>query len=136
MIEPVKRNEGHRIFSVQGLRAFAAAQILAEHILMDIEHRFHIDTTALTKLPLFTGVDVFFCVSGFIMMLTSWDHFAEPGYRATFLRHRFVRVVPIYYLFTTLIIIVGLATPGMLQATVITPMQVLASYLFFPLRPG
>ena len=49
----------------------------------------------------FVGVDVFFVISGFIMVHASARLFGKPGARAEFLRRRLVRIAPLYWLVTT-----------------------------------
>ncbi|MGN5376034.1 acyltransferase family protein [Sphingomonas hankookensis] len=74
------------------------------------------------------GVDVFFVISGFVMYYLMHDRFAQAGATATFLRRRVVRVVPMYWLFTTLVLAVGLAT----GAVDLPWTNILFSYLFLP----
>jgi exopolysaccharide production protein ExoZ len=56
------------------------------------------------------GVDIFFCISGFIMsMLAARTKSANAG---SFIVDRFVRILPPYWLFTTIVIAVYLVNPG------------------------
>jgi exopolysaccharide production protein ExoZ len=47
------------------------------------------------------GVDIFFVISGFIMVYTSVDLFGRPGAWRIFLTRRLTRIVPLYWLLTT-----------------------------------
>jgi peptidoglycan/LPS O-acetylase OafA/YrhL len=42
------------------------------------------------------GVDLFFVISGFIMIATAWELFGTPGASARFLERRFLRIYPAY----------------------------------------
>lgn len=78
------------------------------------------------------GVDIFFVISGFVMYATTE---AQPRGRATaqvFLWRRLIRVVPLYWLFTTLKILVVLLAPAASLKPAPDAWQILASYLFIP----
>ncbi len=53
----------------------------------------------------FAGVDLFFVISGFVIMHTSHLYFNKPDYFITYVRKRFIRIYPIYWL--TLILIIS-----------------------------
>lgn len=46
------------------------------------------------------GVDLFFCISGFIMVVSSHRLFGAPHARVTFLTRRALRLVPLYWIAT------------------------------------
>jgi exopolysaccharide production protein ExoZ len=80
------------------------------------------------ELPrLASGVDVFFVTSGFIMTLTGAR--LAPG---EFVVRRLVRIVPLYWLLTTVLVIVALLLPGLFRTTVLTPAAYVGSLLFIP----
>jgi exopolysaccharide production protein ExoZ len=112
------------ITSVQALRAIAAISVVICHFsqvqLMLIGHPN--DPTALY--PLASGVDLFFVISGFIMVYSSEDLFSARGGWYVFLVRRIARIVPLYWITT------AIAIPVLSQnadwANVVT------SYLFIP----
>jgi exopolysaccharide production protein ExoZ len=73
------------------------------------------------------GVDVFFVVSGFVMWITTDRGGVTPG---AFLLRRCVRVVPLYWLFTLLLVALALAAPGLAPHIDVSPEQVIESLLF------
>ena len=79
------------------------------------------------------GVDIFFVISGFVMYATTEG---QPKGRTTarvFLWRRLIRIVPLYWLYTTLkIAIVFLAPAASLKPTP-DAWQIVSSYLFIPL---
>jgi peptidoglycan/LPS O-acetylase OafA/YrhL len=87
----------------------------------------------LRALPWEAGVDVFFVISGFVMAYSSARLFGQPGAMRSFLARRVSRVVPLYWLFTTLTLAVALAAPRLLNDPISGGWQgVVASYLFIP----
>lgn len=96
----------------------------------------HGRTSASPALPWEAGVDVFFVISGFVMVHASRGLFGRPGARRRFLAHRVARVVPLYWLATTLYLALTLVAPRLLNGAAPTPGYVAASYLFVPVaRP-
>lgn len=77
---------------MQYLRALAASMVLVSHAF---------DVKALPLSLLGTGVDLFFVLSGFLMVAIT-DHSTRPG---KFLRARFYRIVPLYWLVTTTVVV-------------------------------
>jgi exopolysaccharide production protein ExoZ len=116
---------------IQLLRATAAIMVLIGHVLAEAEHYFGV-TIPLTRLPWTRGVDIFFVISGFIITLSAQRLWDQPHAARRFLWRRFLRVVPLYYLFTTLMIVAVVIVPGGAKDTVFDPAQILSSYLFWP----
>lgn len=119
-----------RLDSLQILRFFAAFLVLVGHTQHALLERLGAGAGRYAFVPLDwgLGVDVFFVISGFVMYYLMHGRFAQPGATATFLRRRIVRVVPMYWLFTTLVLAVGLAT----GAIDLPWTNILFSYLFLP----
>ncbi|VUD71371.1 hypothetical protein MET9862_01951 [Methylobacterium symbioticum] len=90
--------------------------------------------TGAAPLPWWAGVDVFFVISGFIMVHATGPDYDRPGGRARFLAHRIARVVPLYWLVTLLFLGVALAAPRALgdAGAATNPAYVAASFLFWP----
>ena len=107
-----------RLVGIQYLRALAALSVLAFHSIGSPE------TTIFGVLS--AGVDLFFVISGFIMVLITDSH-SKPR---AFLIDRFVRIVPLYWIATAAMIAVIWSriawTPPM------TAWHNIASFLFIP----
>ncbi|HEY8384131.1 MAG TPA: acyltransferase [Microvirga sp.] len=82
--------------------------------------------------PWAAGVDVFFVISGFIMVHASGRLFEAPGARPVFLARRVARIVPLYWAVTSLYLLIALAAPALLNSEWLKPWPVLASFLFIP----
>ena len=78
------------------------------------------------------GVDLFFAISGFVMVISSTRFFGDIGGSLVFLRRRLARIVPIYWVATTLFLIALWFVPGALNADPPTWPEIIKSYLFFP----
>ncbi|MBC7483865.1 MAG: acyltransferase [Rhizobacter sp.] len=113
------------ILSVQYLRAVAALMVVWHHA-----------REQLPGLKLFfpgefgpSGVDLFFVISGFIMVATTA---AKPGRPGQFLLRRFVRVVPLYWILTGLLVALAWKAPQLFRSVDVTLGHVAASLLFIP----
>ena len=120
---------------IQALRAVAALLVVVGHsahetaVLSDLTGR---DAVPLAFANWGFGVDVFFVISGFIMVYTSADLFGRPGAPRIFLMRRIARIVPLYWLLTTALLIGALIAPRLLNVPIDGWGHVLASYLFIP----
>jgi exopolysaccharide production protein ExoZ len=123
------------IHSIQVLRALAAFMVAIHHVQPDaavVAARAGLSFTRSDFLPWMAGVDIFFVVSGFIMVHASQDLFGRDGASRLFLKRRLARIVPLYWAVTTLFLLVGLAVPAVLNSGVPSFQQILGSYLFWP----
>lgn len=119
--------------NLQGLRALAAYGVVAHHVLNSLNHYVGEGRFNLTWDVGATGVDVFFVISGYIMAATTSGREISP---AEFLRHRLIRVVPIYWLLTLFAVAVILAGVDLFGGPEITLAWVLRSLFFIPGPPG
>ena len=121
--------------NLQVLRFVAAAMVLLSHLLLEVNTPrlggagSAVDPTAI---PFKAGVDIFFLVSGFIMYHLAADHFGERGYPGEFLKRRLVRVAPLYWLVTLLLIGTIVAQPSEVNHSDLTWQRIVTSFLFIP----
>ncbi|THD82659.1 MAG: acyltransferase [Phenylobacterium sp.] len=76
-----------------------------------------------------SGVDVFFVISGLIMVVTTSGRKQTPQ---GFLRNRATRIVPLYWAITLAVFAVALIAPSLLQSTTADPAQLAKSLAFIP----
>ena len=132
LVTPASRS-GERLPWVQVLRGVAALLVLAGHaqgVLLEAAAR---QGVALQRWPLPPGgfgVDLFFCISGFIMVLASRPLYGQPGAAGAFLRRRALRLVPLYWLATGLSVLALLLGRHGLERTAWNDLA--ASLLFVP----
>ncbi|MEM8654404.1 MAG: acyltransferase [Pseudomonadota bacterium] len=113
---------------LQLLRALAAIMVLVGHVLAEAEHYFALSVPG-DAIPWTRGVDLFFVISGFVITLSATRFLGQPG---PFLWRRILRVVPLYWLFTTLMVATLILIPGGAKDTSLDPAQILNSYAFLP----
>ena len=116
--------------NVQALRAAAAFLVVIVHL------------QVLAKLsglpPAITaigncGVDLFFVISGLIMVVTT----AQRDQSAfEFMRNRITRIVPLYWTVTIAVFCLAIAAPSLLQSTTASPSALLKSLSFVPYVRG
>ena len=102
--------------SIQALRGLAALFVVFQHV------RF-------LNFGAF-GVDIFFCISGFMIMFTTQK---STKY---FFRKRLIRILPLYYLITLGTYTMLLLFPAMFEQTRQNPSYLLKSLLFLPFDIG
>ncbi|WP_288484099.1 acyltransferase, partial [uncultured Novosphingobium sp.] len=125
--------DGTYLDGIQILRFVAALAVVLAHIQHEI-----------VKSGLFTnfrpfdlidggfGVDIFFVISGFIMLHVSKDKFGKSGASVDFIIRRFLRIAPLYYIATILTLVAILLIDGVLINKTITLVHMLGSFSFFP----
>ncbi|MET0340320.1 MAG: acyltransferase [Polyangiales bacterium] len=116
---------------VQMLRAVAALSVLVHHVFEESYALFPPGTFP-TQLVLVgaSGVDLFFAISGFIMLHTTWRQIGQPDAGRTFLRRRALRVLPLYWVCLTLFFLAKGA--GLYRSYTPTPYDVVASVALLP----
>jgi len=79
------------------------------------------------------GVHIFFLISGFIMLYSSSSQFAKSNAPVTFFVKRLIRIVPIYWILTTLSVAILAARPDLFTyRQTLDVAWIIASYLFIP----
>jgi exopolysaccharide production protein ExoZ len=82
------------------------------------------------------GVDLFFVISGFVMLCLTHDAFGQRHAAGDFLWRRLVRIVPPYWFFTTVTVLAAWVAGGRLKGTTIDLVQLVTSYGFLPWPRG
>lgn len=130
---PGRADEEPFLSNLQLLRFLAAAMVLVHHLQIEVTTK--LGGTSLidpTGVEWSIGVDVFFVVSGFIMYFLTHGRFGVPGQAAEFVKRRFMRVAPLYWLFTSLMIASIALAGGAVAHSDLSPARIVSSYLFVP----
>lgn len=136
MIQSSGGKDGELYKGLQALRGYAALSVMIGHAVKEWAATYSVDPP-FDVTPLLYGVDIFFVISGFIMYRTSRELFAAPGGVRTFALKRLLRIVPLYWLFTTLMVATLFVLGGHVRSTEFDTWNVISSYLFIPSeRPG
>ncbi|HKQ45003.1 MAG TPA: acyltransferase [Rhizomicrobium sp.] len=124
----MKRHDGGKLSNIQALRAAAATLVIFVHFEIML---------ASIGLPAFgnSGVDLFFVISGYIMVHTTYGH---PVSAADFLKNRVARIVPLYWLATLVVFLIAVIVPQLLQTPAANAVSLIKSLLFIPFErvPG
>ena len=113
---------------IQYLRGLAALMIACLHALAQVPaHAPLLQQSGLGRLNLAGGLDVFFVISGFIMVHA--DHDRGP---LEFMRRRLIRIVPLYWLLTLLLASIAVAQPAWVRGSVVSWRYLAESLLFIP----
>lgn len=118
-----------RLVGVQYLRGMAALMVAYFHMVGQVPaYAATLDPgTWFDTSHLACGVDIFFVISGFIMVVTSQK--LTPG---EFMRRRPIRIIPLYWLLTLALAAVCLVAPSLFRSTHLTGLALLKSLLFIP----
>lgn len=126
-----------RLSSIQALRGFAASFVV-------LYHAAEATTRNASGAPSYDlmrsiawlgnfGVDVFFVISGFIMIYVHFDDFGKVGATRRFMVKRLIRIVPNYWLLTAVATIIIALSPQLSQhGREVDVPWILASFLFVP----
>ncbi len=123
------------LYSLQVLRAFAALLVVVHHAGYDadtIAGRYGEAPLGLDRMFDWSfGIHLFFVISGFIMLRTARD-FGRPGAPLRFVGRRLLRIAPLYWLMTTVVLLGSLVAPALLNVPVEGWSLFFGSYLFIP----
>src|SRR5262245_35338643 len=87
---------GSSFVSIQALRAIAALLVFAEHAANTLVWEHKIEWFPHVPYGPF-GVDLFFVISGFVMVYSSERLFGQPNAPIQFFARRIARIVPLYW---------------------------------------
>ena len=119
-------HSGPMLGSIQYLRAIAAWLVVVYHVTASVAAE---TGTPVTWALGAVGVDIFFVLSGFLMAMIV-DR-GEPV-DGRFLVRRFIRIAPLYYAMTIVLVVTALAWPWLLNTVKADWRHLLTSLLFLP----
>ena len=114
------------IVSIQYLRGIAALLVVAFHVKVRL---LRMGYEGAWPGWLGCGVDIFFVISGTIMWLTTYGRAMSPR---EFLLRRFLRIAPLYYVMTALIVAIMVVAPALVVGGRLNAHHIIASLLFLP----
>lgn len=119
-----------RFEGVQTLRFVAALLVVATHSTLYARER--LESSISVWDPGTIGVDIFFIISGFVMVVSSDKLTGLPGGAKEFFVRRLVRITPMYWLATTIKVAFLLAVPTAVLHAELDWGRIAASYAFLP----
>ena len=87
------------------------------------------------RIPLFgggLGATLLLFTAGFMSVYTAWNRFGVEGQSVRYLKRRAARLVPLYWLYTTLWLAIASAIPSLVTHNSTSFIHVITSYLFIP----
>ena len=130
-MSPTSARVPGRLLAIEALRGLAALSVATVHAL-GAATALGAPFPKLLSLPWLAGVDVFFVVSGFVMVHAAREKFGTPDARRRFVAHRIARVAPLYWLVSTAFVALALLRPAAFTDPLGGWASTLASYLFIP----
>lgn len=131
-----RTSDGLYLYRLQVLRLLAATMVLLGHVQLRAAEVGGLSLLTFHPVgsPNFyaAGVDIFFVISGFIMVTISRQDFGAPGASARFMARRLARIVPPYWFFTSAMLLVAVLLPSQLRHPQTSVENVLKSFLFLP----
>ena len=140
-MDPVNQPQAPRpgsgaLMSIQAARGIATFIVIVAHVQLYVAGKMNLPDLMPFYGVVGAAVDSFFVVSGFIMVYASERLFGQPGGMRIFFLRRLARILPMYWITTTFVVIYRIATYGSLEAGGAPLSYVIASYLFIPItRP-
>jgi exopolysaccharide production protein ExoZ len=122
--------------TIQALRAAAALLVVFYHAFDMWSVRINPAAPGVSWVNGAAGVDIFFIISGFVMVVSSRRIASQPRAWWTFVQQRIVRIVPLYWLLTTAKLVLVFFFADLALRSGIDFDYVARSYLFFPLVDG
>lgn len=111
------RLSGTRLSGIEALRGVAAAAVVLSHAARHIDKASAAPGLIAAFQAGHAGVDLFFTISGFIILFVHRPDIGQPGRLAHYLGRRFTRVVPLYWIALALTLGMGLAGGHALPAS-------------------
>jgi len=121
-----------KLVAIQVLRGLAALAVALVHLERDWRLLGFVSQDWTSPFPFEAGVDVFFVISGFVMVYASGGLFGRRETARRFLTRRIARVVPLYWLTTAGVLLLLAVKPDLIRSAVATPVLVVTSFLFIP----
>lgn len=137
ILTTMKAADTREYLGLQMLRAIAALAVVAGHSTDYLKDKTGSVPWQLAWVHGPAGVDIFFIISGFVMMVSSGRLLEKAHPARLFLWRRLVRIVPLYWLLTAVRLAVVHARPQLSTHGVPGVWNTMASFLFIPsLSPG
>ena len=123
----------NKLLSIQALRGIAVLGVIAFHSLL-IEKKYSGGDLLLPDFLLIgqSGVDLFFVISGFVMVTVTKGRFARSGEMTRFLWGRLTRIYPTYWIYFFLTFAIFLIKPSWVNSTQGHQFQFVSSFLLLP----
>ncbi|BCQ29480.1 acyltransferase family protein (plasmid) [Caballeronia sp. NK8] len=122
-----------KLDSLQGLRGIAAGLVVAFHSVASLKMSgWAPEYTSGFAVWGMAGVDIFFVISGFVMVLTTANRPRGIESAQKFMLARLIRIAPMYWILTTFMVMLLLLAPSAFNKEKFSIARTITSYLFLP----
>lgn len=122
-----------KIYNIQALRGIAVLLVVLYHIIA-VEKKYNSEFIILPDVfKLGTiGVDIFFIISGFIMVIVTSNYHKNFNKYLKFMYSRLSRIYPLYWFFSLLIVPVLFLKPEWVNSSQVGEVDLVSSFLLYP----
>ncbi len=122
-----------KLKNIQALRGVAVLLVVFFHMAA-LEEKYGGMHTLLPDFLQFGmfGVDLFFVISGFVMVTVTRGKFQQPQQAFIFLYHRVSRIYPLYWFYSLLVLAICLLLPSSVNNSEWEQVNILSSFLLLP----
>ena len=122
-----------KIQNIQGLRGIAVLLVVFTHM-FHIETKYALFEYVVPELILIgaSGVDLFFLISGFVMISVTRSVFQSRKGILNFLYHRVSRIYPLYWFYSSVILCVYFIQPSFVNSSQGNQVNILESFFLLP----
>ena len=129
----MSQHQHSKIENIQALRGVAVLGVILVHLTKIEEKYFHGNTILPGFLHIgISGVDLFFVISGFVMVTITRGLFQNRSALYGFFYNRTTRIYPLYWFYSLLALMVFLIRPGMVNSSQGSHVNIIASFLLLP----
>jgi peptidoglycan/LPS O-acetylase OafA/YrhL len=120
------------------LRAVAATVVLLYHLATTAAYGWlatsgwRLEAARFVEAIGFAGVDLFFVISGIVMVYSSYDRLGEAREIAPFVKRRVARIYPLYWVCTAAVIALAWWAPSLASREKFATLSVLKSFFLWP----
>lgn len=120
------------------LRAVAATMVLLYHLATTTAYGWlatsgwRLEAARFVEAIGFAGVDLFFVISGVVMVYSSYDRLGEAQEIAPFVKRRVARIYPLYWVCTATVIAMAWLAPSLASREKFATLSVLKSFFLWP----
>ena len=93
-----------RLNMIQFSRALVPIMVMLFHLSLSMHEYYDFDVLGLYQLPMSGGVSYFFALSGFMMYYVYHNHFGKPKQLKKYFINRFIRIYPLYWILTLVLL--------------------------------
>jgi exopolysaccharide production protein ExoZ len=133
----IEQKTSESFVSIQCLRGVAAFLVVVTHALGGGHLKFPDSESALISFYYLkdfcaSGVDIFFVISGFVMVYANRNSFGERSEITNFIARRAIRILPLYWIFSTVMLALLLVAPSLLSILRFQLPHAVESFLLIP----